>query len=926
MYGDTSDEDPFVAKARKLIYNPPIMDAAPQPPEKRRIAALLLLIVLTGTLFRVAGLSSGYQRVDDIPVARQIMQNYLGDWRPDYVYYYPNFFDYIVAVVLRGVSAAFRLVGVQRGPGLFPFSLDQVLFAARLLSALLGSATILVVYAIGRRLHSEREGRLAAFLFSVAFIHILFSHQIVLDVPMTFFYGLSLYFCVLISQRGRWSDYALAGFVGGLAVATKYNGIFIFAAVFLSHLWARETAKKRILKGLLNPKIFLAGGAGAAGFFCGHPYSLLNIKGFLGASRLLLRSVHETEWFLRPIQPKTWLEHLAYNKQVLALKNILTGEGPVFLALILIGVVAVCLRRNRRTAWLPLAGLAYFVGAISYLGFSRHRDLPTFAIFYAFLAMSGIRLIQRWGLRSGAARRVSGLLVAAAVITLEYGAWAKSYYLWEDDTTEIAERWIRRNIPATDSIGKEWFTPPLVEREPRYRTFARPYLFSSGFTPFSRFDYLILSSAAYGHFFRHEKFYPDYLLFYRSFRAANERVKDFFFWDIEYKNPELNIFHIGRPGRKRQGLTLPLSVPWDSPAREFECLDGSPYGKSSLSFYLEGGQRIKRWIISRAKVPSLAVMVSGAENAGRVEIAHAGMAIRVEVKPGETSMVILNPRRTFPFYRYLYGISVKDAGLAGPVLVRLAADEFEIGSELFRLGRWREARTHLLRALKDAPPPASALEIAADLAVCCRELGLAEEAKRFAALAKDNPVLPKYLELLGPAEDEGAWRRSFEKFSGLDLGLFEVLQTNRIPASEMRRETPADRGAAGNPGDEEVRLVSAEKNLPPQRYHLRLRFTNPSGVSGPIGELEVVSGGPGPDSRQVFPIELDGTLQAVSSQVTFSADIRERGGRVRFILTLDKEARASFQELAVFPDVHDFLLKNTLPVLGLADEQGGGGR
>ena len=365
--------------------------------------------MLTGTLFRVAGLSSGYQRVDDYVVARQIAQNYQGDWRPDFVYYYPNFFDYLVAVFLRLVNALFRLVGVQRGPELFPFTIDQILFAARLFSALLGSATILVVYAIGRRLYSEREGLTAAFLYSVAYIPILFSHQIALDVPMTFFFALSLYFCVLIAQRRRWSDYLLAGFLGGLAVATKYNGIFIFAAVFLSHLLTQPGAKKKAFRALLDRNLHLAAGAGIAGFFAGHPYALLKFKNFLGGTKLLLQGVHETEWFLRPIQPKTWLEHIAYNKQVLAVKNILTGEGPVFLALILLGVAAVCLRRNRKTAWLALSGLAYFIGAISYLGFSRHRDLPAFAIFYAFLGMSGIALILEWGGRSKTARRAAGL-------------------------------------------------------------------------------------------------------------------------------------------------------------------------------------------------------------------------------------------------------------------------------------------------------------------------------------------------------------------------------------------------------------------------------------------------------------------------------------------------------------------------------------
>jgi hypothetical protein len=837
------------------------------------------------------------------------------------VYYYPNFFDYIVAVVLRGVSAFFRLVGIQRGPGFFPFSLDQVLFAARLLSAILGSATILVVYAIGRLLYSAREGLLASFLFSAAFIPILFSHQIVLDVPMSFFYALSLYFCALIAQKRRWRYYGLAGFFGGLTVAAKYSGIFIFAAVFLSHLLTQPPVKKRTLKAFIDPKIYLAAVAGMAGFFFGHPFALLKFKTFLGASRLLLQDVHETEWFLKPIQPKTWIDIIAYNKQVLALKNILTAEGPVFLALILLGVVAVSLRRNRRTAWLHLSGLAYFLGATGYLGFSRYRDLTAFAIFYAFLGAAGIGLIREKGGRAKAARLASGWLVAAAVIALEFGAWTKSYYLWEDDTTEIAERWIRRNIPEISFIGKEWFSPSLRDREPRYQTFSRPYLFSRDFAPYSRFDYLITSSAAYGHFFRNEKFYPEHLRLYRSLRKDNARVKDFFYWDIEYKNPELNIYSIGSPGRKKQRLTLPLSVSWENPAKEFECLDGSPYGKSALNFFLEEKQAVERVIISRRKVASLAVFVSGAEREGDVEIAHAGVATRLRVKPGATASVILNPRLSFPFYRHVYRISFNGTGLSSPVFVRVCADEFNIGSELLQQGRWREARYYLLQALKSESPPVWDFEIYANLAVCCRGLGLAEEAKRFAAWAETGPFLKKYLQLVGPEEDEDAWRRRFEKFSGLDLELFETLQANRLAASEMERQAPPAGAAPQSPGNGKIRFVSAEKRLLPQRYRLRLRFANPSRIQGPQGTLEIISSTAGAEHGRVFPFELGGASQADTSSVLLSTEIRDPGASVRFVLNLDRSQEVVFQGLEIYPDVRDFLRRKPLPLTGTAPER-----
>lgn len=892
------------------------MSSPPVPLKKQPIALLLLLIVLTGTLFRMAGLSSGYQRVDDVPVARQIERNYQGDWRPDFVYYYPNFFDYIVAVVLRGVSASFRVVGVQRESGLYPFSLDQILFAARLLSALLGSATILVVYAIGRRLYAAREGLIAAFLFSVANIHILFSHQIALDVPMTFFYALSLYCCVLIAQKRRGKDYALAGLLGGLAVATKYNGVFIFAAIFLAHVLTEPSPRRKVLRALLDRNIYLAGAAGAAGFFLGHPYALLKFKTFLRASGLLLKTVHETEWFLLPIQPKTWIEYIAYNKYFLALKNILTAEGAVFLAFILLGVVAVSLRRNRKTAWLALSGLAYFLGAMGYLGFSRYRDLATFAIFYAFLGMAGLQLIRSIGARSRALRVATGFAAAAALIALEFGGWTKSYYLWEDDTTEMAERWFRRNVPEASYIGKEWFSPPLLGRDYRFRTFSRPYLFSRDFAPYSRFDYIITSSAAYGHFFKNEKFYPDHLRLYRSIREDNELVKDFYFRDIEYKNPELRIYSTKRPGRKKQRLELPSSVPWDNPAREFESADGSPYGKSVMGFYLEGGRSTERAILSRRKIPSLAVIVSGAEGEGEVEVRNSGQTKTLRIKPGATAVLIFKPWLSFPFYHHIYRISVRGRGSLGSAFVHLGYDEFDIGSELFRLGDWRRARAYFLEALKSKSAPSWDTEIYVDLAVCCRNLGLTEEADRFAAEARSSPFIGRYLGLLHPPENEEAWRRDFEKFSGLDLELFESLQANRIGPAEFEPSAPPAQAAPGSSESEELRLVSTEKMLLPQRYRVELRFTDPPGVRGPAPRLEILAGDAESETRQAPPAE-----RGEARSVSFSLEGRKVGERVRFSVILNKDQRATFLGLTICPDILDFFSRKSTRVRELPGPQ-----
>jgi hypothetical protein len=901
------------------------MHGAPKPTKDRQVLALLLLILITGTLFRVAGLSSGYQRVEDVPVASQIQRNYQGDWRPDVVLYYPNFFHYVVALCLRCVAAFFRVVGVQRGVGLYPFSLDQILFVARLISALLGSATILLVFAIGRRLYDARRGLIASFLYSVAYIPILFSHQIVLDVPMTFFYAVSLYYCVLIAQRKRWSDYALAGLWGGLTVATKYNGVFVFAAIFLAHALTAPSPKRRIPRVFLDRNLLLAGAAGAAGFFIGHPFALLKFKTFLGASKLLLKIVHETEWFLTPIRPKTLVEYVAYNKYFLALKNILSAEGPVLFALILLGVVAVCLRRNRKTAWLFLSGSAYFLGALGFVGFSRYRDLSMFAVFYAFLGMFGLELIRHLRVKPKALRQVPAFIAAFALIALEFGAAAKSYYLWEDDTTEMAERWIRRNVPEPSYIGKEWFSPPLRGADYSYRTLNRPYLFSSGFAPYSRFDFLILSSAAYGLFFRNEKFYSDYLLPYRTVRREFETIKDFYFWDIEYKNPELTLYSTRRPAGKKQRLELPLAVAWDNPPREFECVDGSPYGKSIMGFYLDGPRRRERTIISRRKVPGMAVFVSGAEGEGEVEVSNSGQTKKLRVKQGRTAVLFFKPWPSFPFYKHLYRISVRGTDSLGAPLVRLIYDEFEMGSELLRLGDWRAARACFLEALKVKSPSRRDFEIYLDLAFCCRNLGLIEEAERYAEGAKESPFLGRYLGLVGGAQDEADWRRSFEKFTGLDLDLFESFQANRIRAAEFVPLAQGDRERLDVHAGE-VSLVSPEVRLRPQRYRVELRFARPTGMRRPAPRLEIRSNDEAAGNGPAAPVAPGNSSQDGAATALFSVEGRSVGERVRFIVSVSKDERAAFEGLALYPDTRDFFRRKSVLVGGLLGVSAAGGR
>ncbi len=851
---------------------------------KRGVWVLLLLIFVTGAVYRFWGLSSVYQRVDDIPLARHIERIYNGHWEPNPVYYYPVFFNYLVAGGLRAVSLVVDIAGAHPGKGLYPFSFDQVLLAARLLSAFLGSLTILLVFAVGRRLFGTNTGILSAFFFSVAIIPIVYSHQIVLDAPMTFFFALAVFFCSALLEKRGWPEYLLAGFACGLATATKYNGVFVLAALALGHvIGAPKADRSRSFKWIVDPRIYAAGLSAAAGFFLAHPFALLHFRRFVRASKLLIGVVHEPESYLRHIQPQTLLEHIQVNKYWLAVKNILSAEGPVLLALTALGVLAFLLFRNRKSTFTALSGLAYFLGALGFLGFSRYRDLSTFAIFTSLFAALGVGMISRPLREHGrTARALLVFLFIMVVGTLEFSALSKAYILWEDDTTEVAERWIERNIPKGSFIGREWFSPPLAGSD--FRSLSRPFLHSRGFAPYKRFDFIITSSAASAHFFRYEKYYAGIVRIHRELKAASEHVKEFFFRPIEYKNPELHLYTTWSPPRRRQRMSLPWAVPEEDPAREFEVLDGSPYEKSVMTFTLRDGQKMERRIISHGRVPEVAAFVIPGTGRGEIIISSLLSQKRLRPEDGRTAAIVFRPRRPFPFFRSVYGITVRGRGSVEGATVKLCADPFSIAQEFFRLQDFSRAKEYFLKALDDGRPSTEDLELHLYLALCTSRLGREEDARAHLAQAASHPLWKRYLDLWRPDGDEEKWTRRFERFSGLSFRLFEEALTHLV-------EEPA----------------SPELRLPAQPHRLFLQFYDPAGRGGPAGELEVIVRSPGGEQRSTRPIVLEPAAHPGFCAASIPYTGPGLGTTVQFIVRPEPTAKVAFEFLRISPDIRSFV-------------------
>ena len=153
----------------------------------------------------------------------------------------------------------------------------------RCLTAAFGSATILAVYALGKRLSDVFTGLLAAGFLAFAFLHVRDSHFATTDVPMAF--GIVIAIFLLLATERRWRSLMAAAIVAGLATSLKYNAVLIApVALFLEafDVWMR---RQPYWLGLRRFALF--SGLMVVGFLIGTPFAALDRQTFLAGIRFV---------------------------------------------------------------------------------------------------------------------------------------------------------------------------------------------------------------------------------------------------------------------------------------------------------------------------------------------------------------------------------------------------------------------------------------------------------------------------------------------------------------------------------------------------------------------------------------------------------------------------------------------------------------
>ena len=190
--------------------------AAVGEPQQRRwtIAVGLLVIVAVGAFFRLWQVNALGFNSDEAVYAGQAAAIAeapgLSEIFPVFRAH-PLLFQYVLAVIFKlGVSD----------------------FTARIASVVLGLATVLLVYAVGRRLYSSRTGLWAALFVALMSYHVVVTRQALLDGPMVFFATATLFTLAMYgsTHRPRWL-YA-TGAMLGLVFLAKEPGVVLIGSVY----------------------------------------------------------------------------------------------------------------------------------------------------------------------------------------------------------------------------------------------------------------------------------------------------------------------------------------------------------------------------------------------------------------------------------------------------------------------------------------------------------------------------------------------------------------------------------------------------------------------------------------------------------------------------------------------------------------------
>ena len=418
---------------------------------------ILALVVLGGAALRFWSLDYGFPHAlahpDESRVAHTALQFVAASLNPGF-FNYPTLFMYVVGAMdaawCAGVVWSGRFPSISACATSWPETWEPFFMTGRLVSAVAGTASIVLVFHLARRASGRTAGLVAAVLLAVTFLHVRDSHFGVTDVSMTALLLAAVLLLLRAHAGPRPRAFAIAGLVAGLAMSTKYNAALLVVPAVISQAIALGDTRR------LDWRLPAFGAAMVAGFLMGTPYALVDPLRFWADASSEARHLEVGHVIDLGIG---WRYHFAVT--------LWYGLTWPLLAAAVAGAVVLWVQAPARAALLLSFPLAYYaVAGRGHTVFVRYM-VPV----VPFACVAASCLVSYLGRLAGPrAGRLPPAIVAAVL-----AAGLASVPLWQSiqldrllgrtDTRVLASAWIQANVPAGSTIylsGSHYGRPELA--------------------------------------------------------------------------------------------------------------------------------------------------------------------------------------------------------------------------------------------------------------------------------------------------------------------------------------------------------------------------------------------------------------------------------------------------------------------------------
>lgn len=430
------------------------------------------------------------------------------------------------------------------------------LLAGRAAVAVLGIATVGLLYGVGRYLGGPLAGAAAAILYATAPLAVVAAHDFKEDIPLAFWLTLQLLFLVRYLRHGRSRDLLLGAAALGGAIGTKYTGLLaapllvgaVFAGPITDRRW-RRLGMAVVMAGVgflvTTPSILAHPGEFVAGvsFEVRHALFGHGFNRVAGSGVGLNDESAEHPLTISPLS-YLWTYHLRYS--------LVPGFSLAGLLLAAGGVVAAAARADRGVRLVAAAAVLFYLALES-----LPLKPPPFAARYMVIVLPYAALLAggavafAWN-RGMAYRATIGLLLAATIILNGYQSLQQTQAM-RPETRDEARDWIRRNLPPGARIilpGLIWYTPLGGASEwvgpydvVAMQRFSFSELLTASLDPRA---YLVVSSFNYQRHLDFPDVDPDATRFYRMLFEQYAPLATFTvpFHPLGFHNPVIQIFRL----------------------------------------------------------------------------------------------------------------------------------------------------------------------------------------------------------------------------------------------------------------------------------------------------------------------------------------------------------------------------------------------